>query len=436
MIGQPTPPPLSPPILPARPAHEALPSQSLDVERKHSDDHRMGHSRARRPKSSVEGTMHPAGVRGAKTIGMTLCNGSLRSLSSENEQERLHVRDVSGPGRSHLNSTAIEQGGQNDRGVHQSAIPAENERVRPPSYNEATERISIFIDGDALQAIQESSPTFSVGFLEKIRATHMDQCHVHGALPNTYHPISQAFAPPAQSACRPLPPLPLTARANARNSRHLENAEPGHTHHRHSITLPIHPSRLDRVAVRTATPDHIPARSKSWIATETNKSCSAPEAPRPKCECTLEQHHPQSHLSILEPHSGHSGDRGLLQHGYWPQPAPAASTEATEARRPDIVDLHLRLDPPQRPRHVRIATPAYKRMYSRSDATQVPPHRRIEAIAPSLPPQFNNAAEEEESLHVDELSMPVQKPLAKMEKALLRRVEFGPKVEYSVLRLS
>jgi hypothetical protein len=45
-------------------------------------------------------------------------------------------------------------------------------------------------------------------------------------------------------------------------------------------------------------------------------------------------------------------------------------------------------------------------------------------------------AEDEASLYVDELNAPSRKPLSKMEKALLRRVEFGSNVDHSNLQLT
>ena len=46
------------------------------------------------------------------------------------------------------------------------------------------------------------------------------------------------------------------------------------------------------------------------------------------------------------------------------------------------------------------------------------------------------SAEDEVSIHVDELNVPSRKPLSRMEKALLRRVEFGSNVDHSKLQLA
>jgi heat shock protein 1/8 len=45
-------------------------------------------------------------------------------------------------------------------------------------------------------------------------------------------------------------------------------------------------------------------------------------------------------------------------------------------------------------------------------------------------------AEEEAPLHVDELTIPPRKPLSKMEKALLRRAEFGSNVDHARIPLT
>ena len=429
MIGRPAAPLHTPTILPPQPEHRPLPRQAERVERDYPNGNSMRQRGTPRPESTTELATH-SGARSTRAIGMTLPNGSLGALGSESGHALLDARDVSGPGRPHstppLVNTTIEQGahigGSEVRQSYRrtSAIPAENtgasstssdrhEHAQLPSYNEATERISIVIDGDALQAIQDSSESFSVGFLEKIRAAQRDQYHFQGGTSNTYyHSPPQSFAPPARTIRRPLPPLPLT------NSRRPEIVESGYVHHRSSIILPMDQSAPGQMTVRSATPDHIPARSANW-----NHSCSAPENSRHKCECTLE-HHPQFRLSVLGSPSGH-GDNSFPKHAYGPQPAATSETV-----HPDTVDLHLHLAPPQQP--CNIVAPAFTVM------RQVPPCNQIRVAAPSQGPQLN--VEAESSLHFDELNVAERKPLSRMERALLRRIEFGPKVDYSILKLS
>jgi hypothetical protein len=130
-----------------------------------------------------------------------------------------------------------------------SLPPPESDDV-PPSYNEAAECISIFIDCYALQAIQETSECFSVQFLEKVIAAQRDQVQFQGSPSDARHPLPQPITPPAQTAPSPLPPLPLPVRSN---SRRPENVEVGFVHHRGSITLPMLQSTLDQV---DATPNH------------------------------------------------------------------------------------------------------------------------------------------------------------------------------------
>jgi hypothetical protein len=60
-------------------------------------------------------------------------------------------------------------------------------------------------------------------------------------------------------------------------------------------------------------------------------------------------------------------------------------------------------------------------------------------VAPLIRPARslrNLNAEDEAPLHIDELNVPPRKPLSRMEKALLRRVEFGSLVDYTTLRVT
>ena len=59
----------------------------------------------------------------------------------------------------------------------------------------------------------------------------------------------------------------------------------------------------------------------------------------------------------------------------------------------------------------------------------------IKSTEPTLRPRPRSHSEEE-SLHRDELDMPPHRALSKMEKAILRRIEFGPNVDLSRVELS
>ena len=70
-----------------------------------------------------------------------------------------------------------------------------------------------------------------------------------------------------------------------------------------------------------------------------------------------------------------------------------------------------------------------------ANVTQVP--QRV--VAPLIRPARslrNPNAEDEAPLHIDELNVPSRKPLSRMEKALLRRVEFGSHIDYTNLRVT
>lgn len=61
----------------------------------------------------------------------------------------------------------------------------------------------------------------------------------------------------------------------------------------------------------------------------------------------------------------------------------------------------------------------------------------IPLMLPTRPAQPRSPSEEEEnSLHGDELNIPLHKPLSRMEKAILRRVEFGQNIDFSKIQLS
>ena len=64
--------------------------------------------------------------------------------------------------------------------------------------------------------------------------------------------------------------------------------------------------------------------------------------------------------------------------------------------------------------------------------TQAPRTVVVPRIRPARSFRIPNT-EEEAPLHIDELNVPPPKPLSKMEKALLRRVEFGSNIDYSKL---
>lgn len=434
MIEHPAPPPQSPTIFPPQPEHAPLlPRQSRGVERGDHDGGLMGQHGPPLPNSRIEGAIHP-GARDTMAIGMTLPNGSLGVLGSESEQGLLNLPDVSGPGRPHSVRPSLsiitEQGAYtNDPEARQShpstsatpaaerttvslASPDLHQHAQPPSYNEATERISIFIDGSALQALQESSESFSVGFLETIRKAQRDQYHFQRT---PSHPLPQPFIPPTQTTRRPLPPLPTTARSNAHGP---ENVEAGFAHH------------LDGVVPRTA---------HSCCAETTHTcsgGCSAPKVSRCSHDCTLEQDVPEQDIperGILEPHFGY-GDKSLPKHAHRPQSAVTSVIEVHHPALPDTADLLLHFAPPQQPCTLAGSTCSTKPC-GQSEAAQAPPSHFTGDIKPDIKPEHLNVMAEE-SLHVDELNVVERKPLSKVKKALLRQVEFGPKVDYSNLQLS
>ena len=430
MVGQTAPPPPPPTFLPQA-EHDPLPRKSQRVGRDNPDNDPMERSRTldSRPAPRTESAVHLGahGTRGTRVLGTTLSNSSLGSpsavIGSDRKRGPPDARDVSAPGRSASDNGSIDQAAHDHdsaarRSYQQaSATPAtptstsrpssrsdRHEHVQPPSYHEATERISIFIDGGAMRAVQGPSEGFSAGILQKIRAAQRDRDHYHpqGTLPDSSHSLPpQLSVPPAPAARRPLPPLPTTHR--------VENVGgPGGDHHRSSVALPLHRSAPD-VANGSATPDNIPARSGS----------DTREGPRNRCDCncTLE-HDPHFRLSIIGPHTGY-GDPSLLMHAYPPQLAAHTAVAAHHAVFSDPVEVHLQLAHRQR---------AYTLLH------QARPSHRVGGVVPSQPPRSSQGAEE--SLHVDELDVGERKPLSRMEKALLRRIEFGPKVDYSILQLS
>ena len=358
MIGQPAAPLLPPPTVPPKPEHEPLPRRSPRVAR---EEYPAGKPAAQhgppRPRSRMGLGPHAAGALGIG-VGMTLANGS---LSSESEMGLLlDARGASAPGRASVNNGAEHGAQANDpaRQAHQRvystasggtgtprASSDRNEHAQPPPYNEATERISIFIDSEALQALQASSESqgsgggLSAGLLEKLRAAR-GQYHLQGVLPNTYYP---APAPHAQQTVRrPLPPVPTTARPDSRS---------GYAHHRSSVIIPVHQSAFDHIST--------PRRNE---------------------------------------------------------------------------DVHLPLAPPQQQQQQQPCNMGTRTDPKLCGRSQAPPRDYVGPIAPLHPPRLDTAAEE--SLHVDELDVAERKPPSKMEKALLRRIEFGLKVDYSILQLT
>ena len=361
MIGQPAAPLLPPPtLLPQPEQHESLPRprRSPRVEREEYLARKSAaQCAAPRPRSRMGLGLEPhAGIG----IGMMLANGS---FSSESEPGLLDALDASGSGRALVNNGAEQHAQTNDpaRQAHLRACSTasggtgasrassdRNEHAQPPPYNEATERererISIFIDGEALQAMQGSSEGFSAGLLEKIRAER-GQYHVQGALPNTYYPAPRTQT---QASRRPLPPVPTTAHPESR--RPEESVRSGYAHHRRSVIIPVH------------------------------QSISAPR---------------------------------------WNEDVHRWNE-----------DVHLPLAPLQQQQPCNIDVRTDRKLC----ASQAPPRDYIGPIAPSQTPWFDTTAEE--SLHVDELDVAERKPPSKLEKAILRRIEFGLKVDYSILQLT
>ena len=338
MIGSAVPPPRPPPMLPPQAEHEPLPRQSQSMRRD-------GHSPAARR------------LHRQASVPLATPTSMYRPLSGS------------------------------DCG----------EDVQPPSYQEATERTSIVIDGGALQVVQGPSEGFSARPPE--RAAQQNR-YPQDTLPTSSRYLPpQPSAPPAPAARLPLPPIPAT-----------ENVVgPGSIHHRSSAVLSLYRSEPDKMDVAMRfTPGHIPARS---AGSDTR------EGPRNKCNCKLE-HDPQFRLSILGPHGG-QGDTSLPMHAYPPQLAVHTAIPAHYLVLSEPVEVQLHLAHPQQ---------------TFSLLRQAPPGRRVGVVEPSYPSKSNGAAAE--SLHVDELNVGGWKPLSKMEKALLRRMEFGLKVDYSILRLS
>jgi len=60
----------------------------------------------------------------------------------------------------------------------------------------------------------------------------------------------------------------------------------------------------------------------------------------------------------------------------------------------------------------------------------------IPLIVPTRPASRRRSQSQEESLHCDELNMPPNRALSRMEKAILRRVEFGQNIDLSRIQLS
>ena len=60
----------------------------------------------------------------------------------------------------------------------------------------------------------------------------------------------------------------------------------------------------------------------------------------------------------------------------------------------------------------------------------------VPVMLPTRPTSRPRSQSEEESVHCDELNVPPPKPLSKMEKAILRRIEFGQNIDFSRVQLS
>jgi hypothetical protein len=277
------------------------------------------------------------------------------------------------------------------------------------------------------------------------RPAAKDAGHYH---PRGFQSRQRSSSSPRESSVPPppVPPIPISHRPDEHGSRYGSTLEPGHFRageDQYPSKYSPHPSMRSpsmRSSIMTsiATPyDETSAasilRSPSQLSTVYDSQDELFQDRKVKMAFVAVRAHRAeddrpSYSSILGEYQYDEKDSipdlGLLKERGRGDVLEAV--EALNSVRPRTpVSNHL-------PNITNSTTPMYKKQVNgieESPTVVIPPVMPTKSL--KMP-----AAEEEAPLHADELAVLPPKPLSRMEKALLRRVEFGSNVDHSKIRLA
>lgn len=312
----------------------------------------------------------------------------------------------------------------------------------PRDYSDGTvtDRRPRAIADDAQQGRPPSSAGHLSGFERRPTAEHVDHYYTSRSQssPRTL-PVTSGQPRETSSPLRPLPPMPLSHRQEEHGSRYHGTFEHGHFRpfdDQYSPNYGSDPSMRSSISTSVATPyDETSAASTMHSSSGLSTIYDAQDELDDREGSFVSMRPPYTedngafYSTILDEYRHHNkGDgtpgqdllkehlRGLLE--------AAEALNAARAGTPgSIHTLNL----------TRSLTPVFRQKLNSTEVSQTPVVSS--PIKPTRSSRMPNA-EEEKSLHVEELNVPSRKPLSKMEKALLRRVEFGSNVDHSNLHLT
>jgi hypothetical protein len=323
--------------------------------------------------------------------------------------------------------------------------PLSSESLRTPPEIDLTHPANYYGDGvntnrrpsaiadDTLQDRQPSSAGYSSGF-KRPNADHVD-----------YHPrgfqtkLRNLPPMPLETPPPPVPPIPLSHRPDERGSHYPGTLEPGHFHavDDHSSNYSSRPSIRSSIATSVATPYDVTSaastvRSPSRLSTVYDPQDELHD--RKLDFVSVHAHRTEDdqifYSDVLDEYRDHTPDSGLFKTRGRDTVFEAAGALNSARSRTPVSDRSSSLA--QGRGSSSIITPLFKEKFNGIDVPRtvvIPPVQATGSLTMAN-------AEEEAPLHVDELNVPSRKPLSKMEKALVRRVEFGTNMDYSRIQLT
>ena len=327
------------------------------------------------------------------------------------------------------------------RGAHTSFLPSpafpqprsispEMDLVQPEDYYDGaiTDRRPSATSDD----VPRGTGGHSSGFDRRPIAEHVDHYNARRFQSGLHTPpITPSRPREISTPVRPLPPMPPAHRQDELGSRYHGTFEPD----QYSLDYDSHPSMRSSIATVATSYDEASVASTARSLSGLSTICD------PQNELDA---HKLNLVSMRAPYAENNGAFYATVIGECRN-----HNKGDDTQRQDLLKEHLRglLEAAEALNHARAGTPGS--IHSSNLTNSITPllkqkFNSIEApqtqvvMSPIRPTESSRVpnAEEEASLHTGELNVPLRKPLSKMEKALLRRVEFGSHVDHSKLELT
>jgi hypothetical protein len=309
------------------------------------------------------------------------------------------------------------------------AITPEIDLTRPQNHRGDTtpDRRPSAITEDVPQARQPSSAGHSAGFDKRPTAEHVGHCHLRGVRSRRRDlPAMSGHPRELPALAQPLPPTPLSHYSDEIGSRYH-----GHSEHRHFGTFGSHPAARSSIATSATPYDGSSATGSTVRSLSQLSTHDDPQDELHDCKVDFVSVHPHRTEDDRAFYSDALGEYQHEEEGVAPDQdfLRAGRQGAVEAIQSEGHGTPVSNHPWN---HTNVATASFKKEV---DITQAPQTVIIPPIGPARSLRLPNA-EDEAPLHVDEFDVPSRKPLSRMEKALLRRVEFGSHVDHSKIQLT